>query len=45
VRRVEPFTRWLLSFAGEVVPVSPEEVTSAYQELAQESLTAAREPA
>ena len=44
VRRVEPFTRWLLSFAGEVVPVSPEEVTSAYHELAQEALTAAREP-
>ena len=45
VRRLEPFTRWLLSFAGEVVPVSPDEVTSAYRELAQESLTAAREPA
>jgi len=45
VRRVEPFTRWLLSFAGEVVPVSPEEVSVAYLELAEESLTAAREPA
>ena len=45
VRRVEPFARWLLSFAGEVVPESPPEVTSAYQELAQESLAAAREPA
>lgn len=45
VRRVEPFARWLLSFAGEVVPESPAEVTSAYQELAQESLVVAREPA
>ena len=45
VRRVEPFTRWLLSFAGEVVPVSPEEVTAAYQELARTALAAARESA
>ena len=45
VRRVEPFTRWLLSFAGEVVPVSPVEVTVAYQELARGALAAARESA
>ena len=45
VRRVEPFTRWLLSFGGEVVPVSPEEVTVAYRELASDALAAARESA
>ena len=38
VRRSEPFARWLLSFAGEVVPVSPREVVDAYQELVRETL-------
>ncbi len=45
VRRVDPFARWLLSFAGEVVPVSPKEVTAAYQSLARTALAAAKEPA
>lgn len=45
VRRVEPFTRWLLSFAGEVVPVSPAEVTEAYSDLAESALAATRGPA
>lgn len=44
VRRVDPFARWLLSFAGEVVPVSPEEVTMAYSDMARRALVASREP-
>lgn len=31
VRRPEVFARWLLSFAGEVVPVSPPEVVAEYR--------------
>jgi proteasome accessory factor B len=45
VRRVDPFARWLLSFAGEVVPVSPVEITDAYQELAEGALAASQEMA
>jgi len=45
VRRVDPFARWLLSFAGEVVPVSPVEVTRAYGDMARSALVASREPA
>jgi proteasome accessory factor C len=45
VRRVDPFARWLLSFAGEVVPVSPVEVTEAYQDLAEDALVASKETA
>jgi proteasome accessory factor B len=45
VRLIEPFVRWLLSFAGEAVPLSPPEVTKAYRKLAKESLAGARESA
>jgi predicted DNA-binding transcriptional regulator YafY len=31
VRRPEVFARWLLSFAGEIVPVSPKEVVAEYR--------------
>ena len=38
VRRMEPFVRWVLSFAGEVEPVSPPELVQAYRELAERAL-------
>jgi predicted DNA-binding transcriptional regulator YafY len=38
VRRRDAFARWLLSFAGELVPVSPSEVVSDFQVLAAETL-------
>jgi proteasome accessory factor B len=38
VRRVESFARWLLSFGGDVVPVSPPELVTAYQELVRATL-------
>jgi hypothetical protein len=38
VRRRDAFARWLLSFAGELVPVSPSEVVSDFQALAAETL-------
>ena len=34
VRRVDAFARWLLSFAGEAVPVSPPELVEEYRNLA-----------
>jgi predicted DNA-binding transcriptional regulator YafY len=33
VRRRDAFVRWLLSFAGEVVPVAPPDVVAEYREL------------
>lgn len=33
VRRSDAFARWLLSFAGEVVPVAPASLVAEYQEL------------
>jgi len=33
VRRPDAFARWLLSFAGEMVPMAPPEVVGAFQEL------------
>jgi len=38
VRRRDAFARWLLSFAGDVVPVSPPELVGEYRELARETL-------
>jgi predicted DNA-binding transcriptional regulator YafY len=35
VRRRDAFARWLLSFAGDLVPVSPPEVVSDYQALVE----------
>jgi predicted DNA-binding transcriptional regulator YafY len=35
VRRVDTFARWLLSFAGEAVPVAPTEIVTAYRDLAR----------
>jgi hypothetical protein len=32
------FTRWLLGFAGAVVPVSPDELVKEYQSLARLTL-------
>lgn len=32
VRRIDAFSRWLLSFAGEAVPVSPPELVQTYAE-------------
>lgn len=37
VRRVESFVRWLMSFAGEVVPVSPAELTGEYARMIAET--------
>lgn len=38
VRRREPFTRWLLSLAGDARPVEPQEVVDAWRQLAREVL-------
>jgi proteasome accessory factor B len=38
VRRRDAFVRWLLSFAGELVPVAPVEVVSDYRALVAETL-------
>jgi proteasome accessory factor B len=38
VRRHDTFARWLLSFAGEIVPVSPPGLVAEYQELARRTL-------
>ena len=38
VRRSDAFARWLLSFAGDAVPVAPREVVDEYHELARETL-------
>ena len=38
VRRRDAFARWLLSFAGDVVPVSPPELVQEYAGLARETL-------
>ncbi|HEX5387306.1 MAG TPA: WYL domain-containing protein [Gemmatimonadales bacterium] len=40
VRRLDSFARWLLSFAGEVAPVSPPELVEAYHALADAALAA-----
>jgi predicted DNA-binding transcriptional regulator YafY len=38
IRRREPFTRWLLSLAGEARPVEPQEVVDAWRQLARDVL-------
>lgn len=38
VRRTDAFARWLLSFGGEAVPLSPPEVVQAWQALAADTL-------
>lgn len=38
VRRRDVFVRWLLSFAGEVVPVAPPDIVAAYRELVERTL-------
>jgi proteasome accessory factor B len=40
VRRPETFARWLLSFAGEVVPIAPPELVASYRDLARATLAA-----
>jgi predicted DNA-binding transcriptional regulator YafY len=44
VRRREAFARWLLSFAGDIVPVEPAEIVSEYQALAGATRDLYREP-
>jgi len=39
VRRSDAFARWLLSFAGDVVPVSPRELVDEYHGLVRETLS------
>jgi proteasome accessory factor B len=38
VRRVDSFARWLLSFAGDLAPVSPAQVVDEYAGLVRETL-------
>ena len=38
VRRTDAFARWLLSFAGDVVPVFPRALVDEYQDLVRETL-------
>jgi len=38
VRRTDAFARWLLSFAGDIVPVSPRELVDEYYGLVRETL-------
>ncbi|HUF35477.1 MAG TPA: WYL domain-containing protein [Gemmatimonadales bacterium] len=38
VRRIDGFARWLLTFAGAVVPVGPEALTAEYRALVRDSL-------
>ena len=39
VRRADAFARWLLSFAGDIVPVSPGELVDEYQGLVRDTLS------
>jgi proteasome accessory factor B len=38
IRRSDAFARWLLSFGGDAVPVSPREIVAEYQGLVRETL-------
>ena len=40
VRRLDSFVRWLMSFAGEVVPMSPARLIDAYHETVNATLSA-----
>jgi proteasome accessory factor B len=39
VRRTDAFARWLLSFGGDIVPISPRELVDEYRGLVRETLT------
>ena len=39
VRRADAFARWLLSFAGDLEPISPDEIVAVYGGLVHETLT------
>jgi proteasome accessory factor B len=39
IRRTDAFARWLLSFGGDLVPLSPREVVDAYRGLVRETLS------
>jgi proteasome accessory factor B len=39
VRRLEPFLRWLLTFAGDVRPVAPPQAVAAWTVMLQDALT------
>ncbi len=43
VRRRDAFTRWLLSFAGDLAPVSPPELVADYQSLVRQTLAVYRQ--
>jgi hypothetical protein len=38
IRRTDAFSRWLLSFAGDIVPVSPRSLVDEYRGLVRETL-------
>jgi hypothetical protein len=38
VRRLDSFVRWLISFAGEVVPVAPPHLIDAYRAMTSATL-------
>jgi predicted DNA-binding transcriptional regulator YafY len=38
IRRTDAFARWLLSFGGDIVPVSPQDLVDEYQGLVRETL-------
>lgn len=42
VRRVDAFARWLMSFGGEAVPISPPELVDAYRRQVEATLAAYR---
>jgi proteasome accessory factor B len=39
IRRTDAFARWLLSFGGDLIPLSPREVVDAYRGLVRETLS------
>jgi hypothetical protein len=39
VRRSDAFVRWLLSFAGDLVPVAPRDLVDEHHGLVRETLT------
>jgi proteasome accessory factor BC len=45
VRRRDAFARWLLSFAGDVVPLAPADLVDEYAELVRRTLALYRQPA
>jgi proteasome accessory factor B len=38
VRRIDVFARWLLSFAGDAVPIAPAQLVDAYREIVRQTL-------